>query len=376
MKKVSIYFANGLFVEAKAFSGVGTHVGEIVFNTSLSGYQEIITDPSYSGQFITFSMPQIGIVGSNDLDFESNGIFCKGVIVRDYQHFYSNFRAQKSLKDILESKNILGICEIDTRSIVKMIRKCGAMMMIASTEIHDKNELEDWLSCSTPIEKENHIINVSTKNAYTHKNGRFSFESMDYETPKTKHNIVAIDFGIKRNILNELVNVGLNVEVIPHSFKADTLIERFKNKEIKGVFLSNGPGDPKFLEDEISEIKKLISAKVPMFGICLGHQLLSIAHGYQTEKLPFGHHGGNHPVKNLKDNSIEITAQNHIYSVPESIEEIAEVTHRNLFDNTIEGVRYKNASIFSIQHHPEASPGPQESTNIFREFVDLLENNK
>jgi carbamoyl-phosphate synthase small subunit len=192
------------------------------------------------------------------------------------------------------------------------------------------------------------------------------------EAPAVKAKIAVIDFGVKRNILNELTQAGLQAEVLPNTFDADELIARVKNKEIDGVFLSNGPGDPLVLKEEQAQIKKLIAAKVPMFGICLGHQLLSISHGYDTYKLKFGHHGGNHPVKNIKTGMVEITAQNHNYNVPDNITEIAEVTHTNLFDDTIEGLRYNDAPIFSVQHHPESSPGPKESSYIFGEFLNLL----
>ncbi len=373
MKEVSLYFANGLFCKAKCFSGEGTSVGEIIFNTSLSGYQEIITDPSYAGQFITFTMPEIGIVGVNDKDCESKGIFCRGIIVRHYDDFVSNFRAEQTLKSFLDSHKILGICDIDTRFLTKMIRTQGAMMMVASTQIHQKHELKEILDSATPIELENHVQNVSTKSPYTHDRGVFDFGQMDYAKPQTIYKILAIDFGIKRNILNELVNVGFDVEVLPYEFSAKDIIARYQNKEIQGVFLSNGPGDPKFLQPQIKQLEILIESKIPIFGICLGHQLLSNAYGYKTTKLRFGHHGGNHPVKNLAKNSVEITAQNHIYSVPEEIQEVAHITHRNLFDGTIEGIAYKNAPIFSLQHHPEASPGPKESANIFADFMDVVQ---
>lgn len=270
----------------------------------------------------------------------------------------------------------MGICEIDTRFLTTTLRENGAMMMVASTEISDKDALKEILASSPKIEEINYIKEVSTRDSYIHTQGNFDFSCMDYSTPKTHKKIIAIDFGIKRSILNQLVNAGFNVEVIPHSFDAQHLITRFKNKEFDGIFLSNGPGDPQVLTEEIAGIKALIDAKIPLFAICLGHQLLSLAQGYPTYKLKFGHHGGNHPVKNLLTNQVEITAQNHNYSVPENIAEIAEVTHRNLFDNTIEGVRYKNALICSFQHHPEAGPGPLESTALFNVFSSLLDNAK
>lgn len=373
MKPAWVYCANGLYFQAQAFAGNGTMVGEIVFNTSLSGYQEIITDPSYAGQFIVFTMPEIGIVGVNDQDCESRAVFASGVIVRHYNDIASSFRAQESLKDFLDKRNSLGICGVDTRALVKMIRTQGSMMIVVSSEISDRDELAKILRESPSIEQQNYIKSVSTTKHFTHKDGTFDFSSFSYSAPTTRHKVAVIDFGAKRNILNELVSVGLEAVVYPHSFCAKEIIEAFTQGEIDGVFLSNGPGDPKTLSKEVGEIKQLIEAKIPMFGICLGHQLLALAHGYETYKLKFGHHGGNHPVKNLTTDSVEITSQNHNYCVPESIEQIAVVTHRNLFDNTIEGVAYKNAPIFSVQHHPEASPGPRESRNIFEQFAKLVD---
>ena len=372
LKPAWVYFANGVFLEAFSFGAGGTSVGEVVFNTSMTGYQEIITDPSYAGQFVAFSMPEIGIVGVNELDKESNRAQCKGILVREYNPQYSNFRASDSLDGFLQKAGIMGLCGINTRDIVKMIRKEGAMMMIASSEIPDKEILKQKLESAPHIQDVNYIREVCTKEAYTHAKGVFDFGTFDYKAPKTSKKVVAIDFGIKTNILNELTEVGLEVEVLPHDFSAQVLIERFEHGEISGVFLSNGPGDPMVLHEEVAQIKELIKAKIPMFGICLGHQLLSIAHGYETYKLKFGHHGGNHPVKNLQTGEVEITSQNHNYSVPEEIQAIANVTHRNLFDNTIEGIEYKDSPIFSVQHHPESSPGPKEARKLFEKFAAML----
>jgi carbamoyl-phosphate synthase small subunit len=372
-KKVWLYFENGTFLEAHSFGAEDTVAGEIVFNTSMSGYQEVMSDPSYAGQFVTFTMPEIGNVGVNSQDMESKSAHAKGMIVRKYQDRYSNFRAEASLASFLKEQNVMGICDIDTRYITKMLRKEGAMMMIASTEISDKEELKNILAQSPRIEDINYIEQVSTKTAYKHTQSTYDYREFDYNSaPTPEANIAVLDFGVKRNILNELVNAKMSVEVIPNNFSAENLIDRYNKKEIDGVFLSNGPGDPLVLKKEQEEIKKLIAAKVPMFGICLGHQLLSISHGYDTYKLKFGHHGGNHPVKNIKTGLVEITAQNHNYNVPQNIVEIAEVTHVNLFDNTIEGLKYNNAPIFSVQHHPEASPGPKESRYIFNEFLSLI----
>ncbi len=374
MKKVYIYLENGTFLEANSFGAEATVVGEIVFNTSMSGYQEIMSDPSYAGQFVTFTMPEIGNVGVNSQDMESSSAHAQGMIVRKYQEHYSNFRAEGSLSDFLKKYNVMGICDIDTRYLTKMIRSEGSMMMIASTEINNKDDLAKQLSNAPRIEDVNYIEQVSTKKAYKHTSSTYNkTEGFEYEeAPAIKAKIAVIDFGVKRNILNEMISAGISVDVIPNDFQAEDLILQYNEKIIDGVFLSNGPGDPLVLKKEQEQIKKLIAAKVPMFGICLGHQLLSISHGYDTFKLKFGHHGGNHPVKNEKTGFIEITAQNHNYNVPNDITNIATVTHRNLFDNTIEGLRYNDAPIFSVQHHPEASPGPKESAYIFSEFLTLI----
>jgi len=372
MQKVWIYLENGAFLEANSFGATGTSVGEIVFNTSMTGYQEITTDPSYAGQFVTFTMPEIGNVGVNVDDNESAGVHCKGIIVRSYNKDYSNYRATTDLASLLKDNNTLGICDIDTRYLTKMLRDEGAMMMIASTEISDKEELAKQLKASPRIEDINYIEQVSTKDAYIHKLGAWNHSKQEYnKAMMSDKKIVVVDFGVKRNILNELVESGLEVEVIPSSFNAQDLIDRFNKKEIGGIFLSNGPGDPLTLTAEKQEVQKLINANIPMFAICLGHQMLSIAHGFDTYKLKFGQHGGNHPVANTSK-VVEITAQNHNYNVPDNIIEIAEITHQNLFDNTIEGVSYKNKEIFSVQHHPEASPGPHESKYIFNEFAKIV----
>jgi len=375
--KVWIYLEHGLFLEGRSFGAEGTKTGEIVFNTSMTGYQEIVTDPSYAGQFVTFTMPEIGNVGVNEEDMESQAAWAKGIIVRQYQPRYSNFRAQRSLEELLKEYGVMGICDVDTRLLTKTIRDKGACMMIASTEISDKEELRKLLESAPRIEEIDYIKEVSTKEPYKHTQATYDAKAFRYKEPlPSQGKIYVIDFGVKRNILNNLVEAGLEVEVIPHTFEAERVIEDYKAGRVDGVFLSNGPGDPLILKKVHEKIKKLIDAKIPMFGICLGHQLLSIAHGYPTFKLKFGHHGGNHPVRNEKTMRVEITAQNHNYNVPEEIEKIATVTHKNLFDGTIEGIRYKDEPIFSVQHHPEASPGPHESAYIFKEFAKLIKESR
>ena len=374
LMKAWIYIENGLFLEAKAFGMSGTKVGEIVFNTSMTGYQEIITDPSYAGQFVVFTMPEIGIVGTNTDDMESTKVHASGMIVRKVNTKASNFRSGQDLPKFLSDNNSLGICDVDTRALTKSIRDGGPKMMIASTEISDKQTLKKMLEATPRIEEIDYIKQVTTSSPYRHEWGAWDDEALAYKKAVATlgKKIVAYDFGVKRNILNELCETGLEVEVIPASTLAKEIIERFESKEIAGVFLSNGPGDPLILKDIVEQIKLLIDAKVPMFGICLGHQLLSIAHGYPTYKLKFGQHGGNHPVKNMASGIVEITAQNHNYNVPDSVCQIATPTHYNLFDDTIEGLEYHNEPIFSVQHHPEASPGPHESKYIFKTFASRL----
>lgn len=374
LKPIWIYLENGTFLEGKSFGYEGTKVGEIVFNTSMSGYQEIMSDPSYAGQFVVFTMPEIGIVGTNADDMESSAVHASGMFIRNLNEKSSNFRATSTLREFLIKHESLGICDIDTRYLTKMIRDTGPKMMIASSEVSSKEELKSMLENSPRIEDVNYIEKVSTKEPYIHTSAAWDSTSLEYKKAQANlgKKVVAIDFGVKRNILNELSEVGLEVEVVPHTFDSKELITRYQNGEIHGVFLSNGPGDPLILKEEARKIAELIEAKVPMFAICLGHQLLSIAHGHPTYKLKFGQHGGNHPVKNQNNHVVEITAQNHNYNVPESICSIAKVTHINLFDNTIEGLEYTDSPIFSVQHHPEASPGPHESKYIFEEFAKRL----
>ncbi len=370
-KKVWLYFENGLFIQANSFGASKEAIGEVVFNTSMTGYQEISSDPSYAGQFVVFSMPEIGIVGVNENDMQSSRVWCEGVLVRNYTEDYSNYRATSSFDKLLKEHNRMGICDIDTRKIIKHIRDEGSMMMIASTTTSDKNKLKEKLENSKRIEDTNYCEIVSTKKPYEHKRASWNSETQKFNKAKpTNKKIAVIDFGVKTSILDELTQSGLDVVVLPCSFEAKDILNDFKNNLIGGVFLSNGPGDPMKLEKEIEQIKLLINSDIPIFAICLGHQLLSIAFGYDTYKLKFGQHGGNHPVKS--SNKVEITAQNHNYNVPNTIEQIATITHKNLFDDTIEGVKYKNKNIFSVQHHPEANPGPKESRYIFDEFASMI----
>ncbi|OPX27273.1 MAG: carbamoyl phosphate synthase small subunit [Campylobacteraceae bacterium 4484_166] len=371
-EKIWIYLENGDFFEANSFGCSGETVGELVFNTSMTGYQEILSDPSYAGQFVTFNFPEIGNVGVNEHDMQSSRFWCKGVIVHNYSESYSNYRATNSLSAELKKFNTIGICDIDTRKLVKIVREQGVMMMIASTNISDKDILKELLERSPKIKDINFIDKVSTKKSYIHNEGIWCADTQKYNKAKRSNKkIIVIDFGVKRAILNELVHSGFEVEVINANFDADDIILKYNQGKIDGLFLSNGPGDPMRLTEQIVQIKKLIKTDIPIFAICLGHQLLSIAFGHDTYKLKFGQHGGNHPV--FSNQKVEITAQNHNYNVPKTIEQVAHITHYNLFDKTIEGVQYKNKNIFSVQHHPEANPGPKESSYIFKKFNKLCD---
>lgn len=374
MKPVWIYIENGIFLEGKSFGAEGTKIGEIVFNTSMTGYQETITDPSYAGQFVVFTMTEIGVTGCNDDDMEGDNIYASGMIIRNVSKKTSNFRSKTSLSSFLKKYNGFGICDIDTRFLTQMIRRDGPQMMIASTKVSDKEALKNLLKVAPRIESLNFIPEVSTKEPYVNKNGSWDDVKLEYKkaTNSLKKNIVVIDYGVRKSILNELSQTGLHVEVVPYNTKAKSIIKRFKEGKIHGVFLSNGPGNPQILKEQIDEIKQLIDARVPIFAICLGHQLLSLAHGYDIVKLKFGQHGGNHPVKNNNNNKVEITSQNHNYSVVGDICKIAKITHTNLFDDTIEGLEYNDFPIFSVQYHPEASPGPHDSKHIFTTFANKI----
>ena len=318
-------------------------------------------------------MPEIGIVGTNENDNESKEIYASGILMRELSSTFSNFRARESLQDYLKKHKKIGIYNLDTRYLVKMIRKHGNLRAVISTEISSKEELKFALEKTARIDEINFVKEVSTKKVYSHKKGVWNASLQKYnDIKKSLKKIAVIDYGVKTNILNELVEIGFEVDVYPYNVKASELISLYKKGKIQGVFLSNGPGEPKILKQEIIEIKKLIEAKIPILGICLGHQLLSNAFGYETYKMKFGQHGANHPVININTKTVEITAQNHNYNVPEELAKVAFITHRNLFGDNVEGVRYKNYPIISVQHHPEASSGPHESKYIFKEFMNLM----
>ena len=327
--------------------------GEVVFHTGLSGYQEILTDPSYAGQIITFTTPHIGNYGTSAADNESSKIFARGVIVRELARRRSNWRSDDSLDSFLKRHDISGIAGIDTRRLTRVLRDSGAMPGAFGTA--SESELRQAAAKEKGTAGRNLIAQVTTTKSYVHGAGKFK--------------VVAFDFGIKTTILNCLAEFA-TVHVVPASTSAAEVMALSPD----GIFLSNGPGDPEMVHGAPATIRELFSTGVPMFGICLGHQLMALALGGKTFKLPFGHHGANHPVRNLATNTVEITSQNHNFCVDaDSLAGKAEVTHVNLNDNTNEGMRVLGANAFSVQYHPEAGPGPHDSRYLFGEFVSRME---
>ncbi|MBI4743269.1 MAG: glutamine-hydrolyzing carbamoyl-phosphate synthase small subunit [Actinobacteria bacterium] len=356
---------DGLVLEGKSFGEIGETGGEVVFNTSMTGYQEILTDPSYAGQIVTMTYPLIGNYGVNSDDYESRASFAEGFIVREASDIYSNWKASTSLDKFLTDFGIVGIQGIDTRMLTRHIRSYGAMKGIVSSVDLDKESLIKKTKALPGLIGKDMVKDVTTSESYTRKplDGAVKFK------------VAAFDFGIKLNILRSLLGFNCQVEVVP----ADTSAEEILKLNPDGIFLSNGPGDPEGVPYVIEIVKELIGRK-PIFGICLGHQILSLALGLKTYKLKFGHHGGNHPVKNLETEKIEITAQNHGFAVHiDDLGKIVEtetsrvkVTHINLNDNTIEGIKCFDVPAFSVQYHPESSPGPHDSLYLFEQFIDLM----
>jgi carbamoyl-phosphate synthase small subunit len=355
--EAKLVLENGRIFFGYAFGHIGITTGEVCFNTGMTGYQEILTDPSYSGQLITMTYPHIGNYGINNEDVESNKIQASGFIVKDGSSPPSNFRSQDSIENYLKINKIVGIQGLDTRALVRCIRKEGAMNGIISSTITDENELK--------IKLENHpsMIGLDLAKEVTCK------ESFQWGKKKGDYKIAVIDYGIKYNILRLLEKQGFQLTVFPATVQKDELISFNPD----GIFLSNGPGDPAAVSYSIQTVKEIINRKIPIFGICLGHQILALAMGAKTYKLKFGHRGCNHPVKNHKTEKIEITSQNHGFSVDlESLPDNIEITHTSLNDNTVEGISIKNYPAFSVQYHPESSPGPHDSRYLFKKFKDLI----
>lgn len=361
--KAVLALEDGRVFEGDSFGGEGERFGEVVFNTSMSGYQEILTDPSYKGQIINMTYPLIGNYGINTEDVESRRIFAEGFVVRERSRIVSNYRSSGNIEKYLKKYGIIGIEGIDTRALTKHIRTHGAKKGIISTTDQNKKRLIEKAKSSLDLIGRDLVKEVTCGKAYDWTSGKRQAVSGEL------FNVVVVDYGMKYNIARDLASAGCKVSVVP----AGTTAERILSSAPDGVCLSNGPGDPQGVPYVITEVKKLIG-KVPIFGICLGHQILGLAFGGRTYKLKFGHRGGNQPVMNLTTRNVEITSQNHGFAV--NIDSIPdknmELTHINLNDKTVEGMRHRKLPVFSVQYHPEASPGPSDSKYLFKQFVEMM----
>ncbi|WP_293751492.1 glutamine-hydrolyzing carbamoyl-phosphate synthase small subunit [uncultured Paraglaciecola sp.] len=371
---------DGSVFKGTAIGASGVSVGEVVFNTSMTGYQEILTDPSYAEQIVTLTYPHIGNTGINSEDCESNKIWAKGLIIRDLPLLLSNFRSEQSLSDYLEENNILGIADIDTRRLTRILRDKGAQngCIIAS------NTLDDIpLDESVALAKAQAFAGLKGLDLAKEVTCDESYQWLDgswvlgegYQTglENPEFHVVAYDFGVKRNILRMLVDRGCKLTVVPAKTTADEVLALKPD----GVFLSNGPGDPEPCDYAVKAIKQLLDKSIPIFGICLGHQLLALASGARTVKMKFGHHGANHPVKDIKGERVMITSQNHGFAVDEdNLPNTLEVTHVSLFDKSLQGIHRTDKPAFSFQGHPEASPGPHDAAPLFDHFIELMQQSR
>ena len=369
--KALIALEDGTVFEGRSFTGPGEAVGEIVFNTSMSGYQEILTDPSYTGQIVTMTYPLIGNYGVNPEDMESAGVHPKAFLVKEYNAIPSNFRSRQTLADFLRNYNVLGVEGFDTRALVRHIRTAGAMKGIVSTEDLSPESLTARAAQWTGLVGQDMVKLVSCREPYGWKDNNPA-AGTDFSTSPGSNNdlkVVAFDFGIKYNQIRILTAKGCRVQVVPATTDADTVL----GMKPDGIFLSNGPGDPEGVENVVETIRSLLGKK-PIFGICLGHQILGLAYGGKTYKLKFGHRGGNQPVKDLLTGKIEITAQNHGFCVAmDSLSaDTVELTHINLNDDSCEGMKHKQFPAFSVQYHPEHAPGPHDAIYLFDRFIDMM----
>jgi carbamoyl-phosphate synthase small subunit len=366
--KTFLVLSDGAVFEGKNFGAEGETTGEVVFNTSMTGYQEILSDPSYRGQIVTMTYSQMGNYGINDEDRESlHGPKVEGFVVREYMDFPSNWRSSQSLGRYLKDHKIVGIEGIDTRALTRHLRDYGAQMGIISSVDPDPRSLLEKVRKHPGISAFDLVKEVTTKKKYTWKEGCWKWCVVERSAAVLR--VVVYDFGVKFNILRNLVEAGFDVTVVPAQTPAEAVLEMNPD----GIILSNGPGDPETVTCGIENAKQLMG-KRPVFGICLGHQILGLAMGGRTYKLKFGHHGGNHPVKDLDTGRVEITAQNHNYCVDiNSLHGQVRLTHKNLYDGTEEGMQHVELPVFSVQHHPEAGPGPNDSAHIFKRFRKMIE---
>ncbi|HGY2267336.1 glutamine-hydrolyzing carbamoyl-phosphate synthase small subunit [Morganella morganii] len=374
-KSAILVLQDGTTFHGRAIGAEGAVTGEVVFNTSMTGYQEILTDPSYSRQIVTLTYPHIGNTGTNSADEESPDVYAQGLVIRDLPLTTSNFRSEESLSEYLKRRNVVAIADIDTRKLTRLLREKGAQngCIIAGEHPDATLALKNAQSFSglngLDLAKE-----VTTAQPYSWTQGSWTLDGglpADKTAEELPFHVVAYDFGAKRNILRMLVDRGCRLTVVPAQTPAEAVLKMAPD----GIFLSNGPGDPAPCDYAIEAITRFLETDIPLFGICLGHQLLALASGAKTIKMKFGHHGGNHPVKDIENNVVMITAQNHGFAVDEAtLPATLRVTHKSLFDGTLQGIHRNDKPAFSFQGHPEASPGPHDAAPLFDHFIELMKN--
>jgi len=369
-RRAILALADGRVFRGRALGHSGHTAGEVCFNTSMTGYQEIITDPSYTDQIITFTYPHIGNVGCNDVDLESARAAVRGVVIRQPARIASSYRSRSDFDDWLKGQGVIGIAGIDTRELTRHLRSQGAVNGVIASDGTPEEEAIAMARGWTGLEGRDLVGKVSTRQIFTWNQGSYDLDHQQFHGPGEEWHVVAFDFGCKHNIFRMLADRDCRVQVVPASTQADDVIALKPD----GIFLSNGPGDPAAVSYAVDTIYRLVETDIPIFGICMGHQLLARALGLSTFKLKFGHRGGNHPVRDETTGKIEITSQNHGFAVTDTgIPDHIEITHRSLFDGTIEGLRLKDRPVFSVQYHPEASPGPHDAAHLFDRFVGLFQ---
>ncbi|NRB23169.1 glutamine-hydrolyzing carbamoyl-phosphate synthase small subunit [Shewanella sp.] len=372
-KSALLVLEDGTVFSGTAIGADGHAVGEVVFNTSMTGYQEILTDPSYSRQIVTLTYPHIGNTGTNDEDTESDAVHACGLIIRDLPLLASNFRNQQCLSEYLKANNIVGIADIDTRKLTRILREKGAQ---AGCILVGEDDIAKALAAAKAfpgLKGMDLAKEVTTEKAYQWRSGSWRLVGglpEDKPESELKYKVVAYDYGVKRNILRMLVDRGCDVTVVPAQTPASAVLAMKPD----GIFLSNGPGDPEPCDYAIKAIQEILKTEIPVFGICLGHQLLALACGAKTLKMKFGHHGANHPVSDLEQGNVMITSQNHGFAADEtSLPANIKVTHKSLFDGSLQGIHLTDKPAFSFQGHPEASPGPHDAAPLFNHFIELIE---
>jgi len=373
-KPAILALEDGSIFKGTAIGADGESVGEVVFNTSMTGYQEILTDPSYCRQIVTLTYPHIGNYGTNDEDAECDRIWAAGLVIRDLPLVASNFRSQQALDEYLIERNVVGIADIDTRKLTRILREKGSLngCVMAGDDIDEARALE-LAKGFAGLKGMDLAKEVTTDKSYPWKEGSWQLGKGHQEVTDTPFKVVAYDYGVKRNILRMLADRGCDLTVVPAQTPASDVLAMNPD----GIFLSNGPGDPEPCDYAIAAIKEFLETDIPVFGICLGHQLLALASGAKTLKMGHGHHGGNHPVQNLDDKTVLITAQNHGFAVSEDgLPANLRVTHKSLFDGTTQGIHRTDKPAFSFQGHPEASPGPHDAAPLFDHFIELMQARK